>query len=231
MVVRTSAIDALIGEALGMGIDLVVNLGAGLDTRPYRLPLPAHLRWFEIDLPQLIESKNVALRGHTPACQVERVGMDLLNREARRELFATLDVRARHALVIAEGVIPYFTDADAATLAADLFAVPSFRHWILDFDNAGKRAMPRAWAKRLAAAPFLFQVENWFEFFKGCGWDPERVITSVEQSRTIHRPYPLAFPLGFIMYALPASVRRRILSLSGAALMQRRAPGASSHDG
>jgi methyltransferase (TIGR00027 family) len=231
MVVRTSAIDALIGEALRMGIDTVVNLGAGLDTRPYRLPLPAELRWVEVDFPQVIESKDAALQGHTPACRVERVGLDLLDRAARRELFAGLGSQTEHALVIAEGVIPYFANADAAALAGDILAVPSFRHWIMDFDNAGKRRMPRAWAKRLAAAPFLFQVENWFAFFERFDWYPQHVITSTEQSETINRPYPLAFPLGFIMRALPSSVRRKILNLSGAVLMRKRPARARISDG
>ena len=228
MVVRTSAIDALIGEALRMGIDCVLNLGAGLDTRPYRLPLAASLRWIEVDFPHIVEVKNTALSGHTPACRVERVGLDLLNRATRNELFATLGAQSDNTLLIAEGVIPYFSIADAATLAGDIFAVASFRHWIMDFDNAGKRRTPRAWERRLAAAPFLFQVADWFEFFKRFDWHPHRVITSAEQSERISRPYPAAFPNGFLMRALPASVRRKILSLSGAAWMQKNTPRAPS---
>ncbi len=41
MVARTSAIDRLILAALERGVDTVLNLGAELDTRPYRLALPA----------------------------------------------------------------------------------------------------------------------------------------------------------------------------------------------
>src|SRR5690606_19356298 len=40
MAVRTVAIDRLIFEAVDAGVDTVVNIGAGLDTRPYRLELP-----------------------------------------------------------------------------------------------------------------------------------------------------------------------------------------------
>ena len=224
MVVRTSAIDALIGEALSLGIDCVVNLGAGLDTRPYRLPLPAGLRWIEIDFPHIVESKDAALRGHASACRVERMGLDLLNRATRNDLFAAIGAQTDNTLLIAEGVIPYFSVADTATLADDIFSIPSFRHWIMDFDNAGKRRMPRAWEKRLATAPFLFQVADWFEFFKRFDWYSYRVITSAEQSERIQRPYPRVFPLGYLMHALPASVRRKILSLSGAAWMQKNPP-------
>src|SRR4051794_36815513 len=44
-VARTVLFDRLIDEAVRGGVDLVVNLAAGLDTRPYRMTLPASLRW------------------------------------------------------------------------------------------------------------------------------------------------------------------------------------------
>jgi len=43
--IRTVTIDDLITKAIGEGVDTVLNLGAGLDTRPYRMPLPPGLRW------------------------------------------------------------------------------------------------------------------------------------------------------------------------------------------
>src|SRR4051812_42087677 len=43
MAVRTVAIDRLIEMAIKQGIDTVINLGAGMDTRPYRMRLPASL--------------------------------------------------------------------------------------------------------------------------------------------------------------------------------------------
>jgi methyltransferase (TIGR00027 family) len=220
MVVRTSAIDWLVSEAIRMGVDTVLNLGAGLDTRPYRMSLPGHLRWIEIDFPSIVELKDSMLIAHTPSCNLERVGLDLLNRSSRNDLFARFGGQSRNTLVIAEGVIPYFSNDAAAVLAKDLLAIQSFHYWILDFDNAGKRGMPKAWEKHMKAAPFLFQVDDWFEFFSRCGWHPHQVITSDEESARINRPYPYNFPLGLIMHALPRSVSRKILSLSGAVLLR-----------
>ncbi len=34
---------------------MVVNLAAGLDTRPYRMALPAALQWSEVDLPGILK--------------------------------------------------------------------------------------------------------------------------------------------------------------------------------
>ena len=44
---RTRIIDDYIVAALHAGIDTVLCLGAGLDARPYRMPLPAEVRWIE----------------------------------------------------------------------------------------------------------------------------------------------------------------------------------------
>jgi O-methyltransferase involved in polyketide biosynthesis len=39
------------------GTDMVINLAAGLDSRPYRMQLPALLRWVEVDLPDMLNYK------------------------------------------------------------------------------------------------------------------------------------------------------------------------------
>lgn len=221
VVLRTSAIDRLINEALQTGVDTVLNLGAGLDTRPYRMVLPSHLRWIEIDLPSIVETKNSMLIEHTPACILERVGMNLLDRLSRNELFARYGATSKNTLVITEGVISYFSNVDVAVLAKDLLAIPSIGSWIQDFDNAGKRGMPRGWAKNLKAAPFRFQVCNWFEFFKQSGWQAHKTITTAEESNRVNRPCPFDFPFGVIMRALPREMSQKILGLTGGVLMKK----------
>jgi methyltransferase (TIGR00027 family) len=221
VVVRASAIDRLISDALRTGIDTVINLGAGLDTRPYRMTLPAEIRWIEVDLPTIVEQKNAKLRDHQPVCRLERIAMDLRDVPARRDLFARVGAKSKNSLVITEGLIPYFSNEDAGVLASDLSTVPSFQLWIQDFDNAGKRGMPRSWTKKLRAAPFLFSVSDWFEFFSKSGWRPREIVTSAEESERLKRPYPFSFPLGLMMHALPKEVRRKILSVTGVVLMER----------
>ncbi|MHB8477063.1 MAG: class I SAM-dependent methyltransferase [Steroidobacteraceae bacterium] len=220
MIVRTSAIDRLINEALMAGVDTVLNLGAGLDTRPYRMQLPAALRWVEVDFPDLVESKNAALVEHQPVCALERVGMDLLERPSRHELLARYGATSKNTLVITEGLLSYFSAHEVATLASELHAAPSIRFWIQDFDNAGQRRLPRGWAAKLQAAPILFKVNNWFEFFEQYGWRSSQVITSFEESQRINRPYPIDFPFGLLLRALPEAMRQKIQSLTGAVLMQ-----------
>jgi Leucine carboxyl methyltransferase len=51
VVVRTCIIDDYIRTAVEGGVDTILNLGCGLDTRPYRMDLPKSLLWVEADYP------------------------------------------------------------------------------------------------------------------------------------------------------------------------------------
>jgi methyltransferase (TIGR00027 family) len=221
VVARTCAIDRLVDEALQAGVDTVLNLGAGLDTRPYRMKLPPQLNWIEVDLPVIVEAKHSKLIGYESACSIERVGMDLLDPFARGQLLSRCAATSKKILVITEGVISYFSNDEVANLAADLHAASPISFWIQDFDNAGQRSLPRGWAKKLKAAPFRFQPDDWFTFFKNTSWETYHAVTLAEESKRINRPYPLDFPFGLIMRALPKEMSQRILSLSGAVMMRK----------
>src|SRR5207247_75824 len=77
IVARTKLIDDLVAASLAAGCDRVLNLAAGMDTRPYRLPLPPALTWVEADLPGIVEEKERLLAGETPACTLVREKVDL----------------------------------------------------------------------------------------------------------------------------------------------------------
>ena len=53
-VMRTHVVDQYIERQLAGGVDTILNLAAGLDTRPYRMAVPSTLRWIEVDLPELL---------------------------------------------------------------------------------------------------------------------------------------------------------------------------------
>src|SRR5215471_1202996 len=88
MVVRTCLFDELLLRCVEReGADLALNLAAGLDTRPYRLPLPPTLRWVEVDLPEILDYKDARLHDKAPHCHRESVRLDLQDSARRRELF------------------------------------------------------------------------------------------------------------------------------------------------
>jgi methyltransferase (TIGR00027 family) len=132
MIIRTSAIDRLINEALmAGGVDTVLNLGAGLDTRPYRMKLPPSLRWIELDFPNIVELKNSKLAEYKPVCELERVGIDLLDRPSRNTILARYGTTSKNTLVITEGVYPIFPFStqrlSRATCMTRLRSVSGFR--------------------------------------------------------------------------------------------------------
>ena len=61
LIARTKLIDDAIARAIADGCDRVLNLAAGLDTRPYRMDLPSDLSWIEADLPDLLAEKTQLL--------------------------------------------------------------------------------------------------------------------------------------------------------------------------
>lgn len=69
MLCRKRYIDDNLVAAAGTGIEAVVILGAGFDTRAYRLPALATIPVYEVDLPANIDRKRAALTrmlGHVP---------------------------------------------------------------------------------------------------------------------------------------------------------------------
>src|SRR6266511_1579826 len=118
-ITRTYAYDEFIKQQVSEGVDRVVNLAAGLDARPYRMNLPASLRWIEVDLPEILDYKTEVLAAATPRCQLERVPLDLSNADARRGLFARLGRSAQRVLVLAEGLLIYLMADEVCALGRD----------------------------------------------------------------------------------------------------------------
>lgn len=111
MLCRKRYIDDKIQESLG-AVDALVNLGAGFDTRAYRIPGLAALPVFEVDTPENIAAKQArlhALYGRIPAM----VRLVPINFE-RQELAATLaeqGYRAEHrTFFIWEAVTQYLSE-------------------------------------------------------------------------------------------------------------------------
>lgn len=177
-VARTYLFDQFLSRAIQDGADLVVNLAAGLDARPYRMDLPATLQWVEVDLPEIVFYKEEILVNEKPRCRLERVSLDLSDIAARRELFAQLDARATKVVVASEGLLIYFTAEEVASLAEDLAAAKRFESWIIDLASPGQlRLMQRTTGKQLseAGAAFKFGPSEGVNFFTPYGWEPEDV--------------------------------------------------------
>jgi len=73
---RTWLVDQVITRSVLEGTDMIVNLAAGLDSRPYRMQLPGSLRWIEVDLPDMLSYKQEILAAERPVCELDRVPLE-----------------------------------------------------------------------------------------------------------------------------------------------------------
>ena len=189
-VARTWLIDQAISSQVKLGTDMVVNLAAGLDARPYRMNLPGSLQWIEVDLPEILAYKEDVLRNETPACQVERVRLDLSDVYARRELFAELSRRANRALVVSEGLLVYLDEKEVTSLGQDLALASSFQHWVIDLASP---ALLKMLAKKMGApldqagAPLKFAPLEGPEFFAPTGWKPAEIHSVMHAAAKLNR--------------------------------------------
>jgi len=213
MAIRTRIIDDFIVAAVAQGADAILNLGAGLDARPYRLEIPPSLCWIEVDYPAMIEFKDDCLRQETPRCRLERVKLDLADVSARSQLFSQLGSRFTNVLVLTEGLIPYLSVEQVAGLAEDLKAQRSFRRWIVDyFSRETLRWRKRAAVQRaMQNAPFLFEPNDYFGFFGEHGWRPTEIRYLWDEGRRLNRPLPIPWIaiLRFAFTSLFMSKQRR----------------------
>jgi methyltransferase (TIGR00027 family) len=221
-VARTYLIDEFVHEqVVQRGIRLVVNLAAGLDTRPYRMQLPADLQWIEVDLPEILDYKRQILKNDNPVCELEQIRLDLSNVDARRELFAQLASRAQKALILTEGLLIYLTPEEAGSLAADLAAPPSFRRWIIDLASPGLLRMLQDGMNRqlsAAGAPLKFGPAEGPGFFEPYGWKPLEVRSILKTAARLKR---LSFGLRLAALLPESKGRQGSRPWSGICLMMR----------
>jgi methyltransferase (TIGR00027 family) len=125
--VRTRFYDDFAVVATAAGCRQVVLLGAGLDTRAFRLQWPTGLQLFELDLPGVLAFKERVLSqiGAKPRCMRSAVAVDLREDWPMALLGAGFEPTARSAW-IAEGLVPYLADNDARRLliAIDTLSSP-----------------------------------------------------------------------------------------------------------
>lgn len=120
MTLRTMHFDAKIRAAVAEGLDQLVILGAGLDSRAYRMTKElAKVRVFEVDYPPTQEDKKSRVRaalGKVPE-GVTFVGIDFSTQTLDEVLSAAGHQSRSKTLFLMEGVTMYLTaDAVSSTL-------------------------------------------------------------------------------------------------------------------
>jgi methyltransferase (TIGR00027 family) len=221
---RTVIIDQFILDMITDGVDTVLNLGAGLDTRPYRMNLPAELKWIEVDYAQIIAHKNKLLKSEKPKCHLIRVELDLADLEKRKKFLTEINSKSKKILVITEGVIPYLTEEQVALLANEIHQLPNMTNWILEFfkPEVYKYLKKTVRGNRMKNAPFQFYPPDWLGFFARHDWIPLDIQYSSTIATKTGRKIPMPWFAKIILFFASKAFKEKIGKMSGHMLLKKK---------
>jgi len=209
MIVRTAVMDEIVMREVASGVRTVLNLAAGLDARPWRLPLPADLRWIHVDLPDMVAHFRDTMDAEAPRCRVEYLEADLRDAGERERVLRSASGSGR-LLVVTEGLLIYLEPEDVARLADDLATITDASAWLSDLASpmllkfTARTLDP---ALQAARAPFRFAPAEGTAFFAPHGWEEFEFRSSWLEGLRLNRTMPFAW-LWRILAALQPKARR-----------------------
>jgi methyltransferase (TIGR00027 family) len=185
--VRTRFLDELVKNTVADGVSQVVIVGAGLDSRAYRLDLPRDVTVFEVDHGEVLSMKQRLLDDIElfSTCRRLVVVADLVDDDWLALLMATGWVPERATLWIVEGLLVYLTHEERTRLLKRLGAAsgPASVLGATLSTRTDNLAHP-LWHPADAADPV--------EWLSECGWRAN-VQTMAQVSEEFGRPVSLEF--------------------------------------
>jgi len=111
IICRTRYIDEVLIDAVKEGVETVVNLGAGMDTRAFRIPGIENIQYFELDFPEVLKAKRVYINKNIGALpsNLSMVPVDFNSQDPGEELKKAGYTLSSKTFFIWEGVIQYIS--------------------------------------------------------------------------------------------------------------------------
>lgn len=207
---RTRFFDDFFTTAGANGLNQVVILAAGLDTRAWRLPWISGTRVYELDQPKVLEFKAAVLKEHhaRPTAEYVPVPVDLRHDWPEALRATGFDPLAPTAW-LAEGLLPYLSSADqdllfsridrlsasSSRLAVEAFGPEFFDPVTLARRRQGIAALRESAAARGVTVPDIEELwyveprEDVGQWLQDRGW-AVGVIGSGELMESYQRPAP-----------------------------------------
>jgi methyltransferase (TIGR00027 family) len=192
--VRTAVMDEVILRCIERGARTVLNLGAGLDTRAFRLKLPPTLRWLDVDLPAVTAYRRARLGTAAATCKHAHVEADLRIAAERQEVISEA-ASTGPVLVITEGLLVYLSPGQVNQLATQLRREAQTRWWVADLITPLlQRTMGMVWSAQLdgADAAFRFAPEDAKSYFRALNWLETEFHSTWADSIRLGRAAPTA---------------------------------------
>lgn len=123
---RTKIIDEEIRKLVSDDRNnIIINLGAGLDTRYDRLS-DLRIQWYDVDLPQVIELRKKFVQENASIHFIEK---SVLDESWIEEIKVCFEDRV---IIIAEGLLMYFTEEDTRKIFTMLSGAFPYAHMFFD---------------------------------------------------------------------------------------------------
>lgn len=191
IVARKRYADDLVAEALVSGIKQFVILGAGYDTRAFRLIAPVGADAFEVDLPENSVQKRAVIErlfGRVPA-HVELVPLNFETDDLENCLAVHGFRRELATMYVAEAVTPYLTENAVDRVFRALAKAPIFSRLIFTYTRRdfldgeqlyGWDKPYRQWVVKEKLWRFGLSPTAVGEFLQRYGWAEREQVGSAE---------------------------------------------------
>jgi methyltransferase (TIGR00027 family) len=221
VIVRTRFLDDLLRSAWGDGAGRqVVILGAGLDTRAFRLQWPPGSRCFELDLPPVLRFKREVLAeaAAVPGCARAVLPADLVADDWPQLLLGAGFQPEESTVWLAEGLLIYFSQAENDRLLDQIGGLSSPGHRLAITSSRPDRPLnpspARASGRNILRDPdavmalWRWQVSDPEGWLAGHGWTA-KVYDREERARAYGRPLSVADDAAAATRTLLIDARRR----------------------
>lgn len=172
----------------------LVLLGAGMDTRAFRLRWPEGFRLWEVDTHELFSLKEPRLRSARarPRCERTIVEADLADPGWVRSLVDAGMDEGRPTLWLAEGLFMYLTPPDVNQILEGAASVSpagsSFGAEIVSEDFLRRRSNWQVLeARRRGGREWSFGTDDPKALLAGHGWQVDRIVDPVEAAFALGR--------------------------------------------
>jgi len=220
-VVRTRLIDDLVRQAIRSGARQALLLGAGFDSRPYRLEELRDVPLFEVDHPATQRAKRLRLQAHGRlAGNVHFVPVDFEKDDLETTLLHAGFITTVATVAVWEGVVSYLTpaavDQSFRTLARILsegsHLIFSYVHQgALDGSVAFREARRWKSSVRSSGEPFIFGFDpaGLADYLRPRGFALVSDVSTAEAAKSYCEPLHRNEP-GSELYRIAAAQRAAV---------------------
>jgi O-methyltransferase involved in polyketide biosynthesis len=182
---RAKMLDKVVRRFVADHPDAVVlDLGAGLDDRMFRVAPPPTVDWYDVDLPEVIALRRSVLPEHA---QAHAIGASLTDSHWLDQISAD-----RPTMIVADGLLAFLTEEDIISLLTRLTS--HFHSGDLAFNDYGRLTFS-AWAMNLSSmksVAALIRFAGFNDPHQPERWNPR--LTLVEESKLAQAPEVALFP-------------------------------------